>query len=357
MRRFTRNLWRAAVAATGMMAMAAQAAPFDGLYVFGDSLLDSGNSYLLTGGVYPVSPPYATVFSNGPVASQILAGRLGLALTPSVQGGNNFATNGSTSNSENIAGNDYGLGAGIDAIKPLVGIGLQDQVDAFQARNIAPASLSSTLFVLWAGANDAFMLGSQLEQNPPDPGVDIGALFFQAGVLAAANVESEILQLAAAGAQTMLVGNLPNLAHLPITPDLLDPAFEAFLFAFSTNFLDPGFFAALAQANPSTTIKTFDAYGLFETAVAGGFGFTNTTEPCLPTIGPFPAGPACANPDEYLFWDDIHPTARAHQLVADAMYAALVPEPQGLLLIAVAGGAVMVLRRRRASAVPGAVLP
>ena len=344
-----RKLMCAVAGVVGLTSVAAQSAPFDSLYLFGDSLLDSGNSYLLTGGVYPVSPPYAGVFSNGPVASQVLAARLGLPLVPSVLGGNNFATNGSTSNSENIAGDDYGTGLGIDAIKPLVGIGLEDQVDAFQSRNISPDGLSDALFVVWAGANDAFMLGSQLEQYPPPPDVDIGALFFQAGLSAAQHVENEILQLAAAGAQTMLIGNLPNLAHLPITPDVLDPAFEAFLFAFSTQFLDAEFFAALAAANPTTQIKLFDAYGLFEEAVAGGFGFANTTDPCLPTLGPFPADAPCGDPDSYLFWDSIHPTAKAHQILGNAMYAAVVPEPHSLLLIALTLGGIAIARRRRAA--------
>ena len=347
MQNVVRKLACAAIGAIGLASLTAQAGPYDNLYVFGDSLLDSGNSYLLTSGVYPVSPPYAGVFSNGPVASQVLASRLGLPLLPSVQGGNNFATNGSTSNSENIAGNDYGIGLGIDEIKPLVGIGLEDQVDEFLSRNVPADTLSSSLFVVWAGANDAFFLGSQLEQSPPPPGTDIGELFFLAGMSAAEHVESEILQLAQAGAQTMLVGNLPNLAYLPLIPDELAPAFEAFLFAFTSQFLDPAFFAQLGAVNPDTQIKPFDAFGLFEQAVAGDFGFANTEDACLPTLGPFPIGAPCADPDSYLFWDDIHPTAKAHKILGDAMFAAVVPEPQSLLLIALSLGGIAMVRRRR----------
>lgn len=345
-----RKLVCAFTGAIGLTSVAASAAPFDNLYLFGDSLLDSGNSYVLTQGFYPISPPYAQVFSNGPVASQVLASRLGLSLAPSVLGGNNFATNGSTSNSENVAGTDYGIDLGIEPIQPLVGIGLEDQVDAFLSRGIDPGALSKSLFVVWAGSNDAFFLGSQLDNGPLDPDLDIGLLFFQAGVAAAQHVESEILQLAAAGAQTMLVGNLPNLTHLPIVPDELKPAFEAFLLAFSSQFLDAEFLAALAGTNPDTKLKLFDAYGLFEQAAAGAYGFANVIDPCLPTLGPFPAGAPCANPDGHLFWDDIHPTARAHQILGNVMYAAVVSEPQALLLVTLALAGAMVVRRRKARA-------
>ena len=88
-------------------------------------------------------------------------------------------------------------------------------------------------------------------------------------------------------------------------------------------------------------------FGLFEQAVAGDFGFANTEDACLPTLGPFPIGAPCADPDSYLFWDDIHPTAKAHKILGDAMFAAVVPEPQSLLLIALSLGGIAMVRRRR----------
>jgi phospholipase/lecithinase/hemolysin len=58
--------------------------------------------------------------------------------------------------------------------------------------------------------------------------------------------------------------------------------------------------------------------------------------------------PACiANPNGFLFWDDLHPTAQGHQFLADAVIEA-VPEPAtGLLLVAGLFG-LGALRRRRA---------
>ncbi|MHC4946335.1 MAG: hypothetical protein ACYTG7_25250, partial [Planctomycetota bacterium] len=41
---------------------------FTGLWSFGDSLTDTGNTFALTGGSFPLSPPYFDGrFSDGPV--------------------------------------------------------------------------------------------------------------------------------------------------------------------------------------------------------------------------------------------------------------------------------------------------
>ena len=68
--------------------VAAPGAPYSAMYVFGDSLTDTGNVSLATFGLLPVSPPYADrSFSNGPVWAQDLAKSLGLPpLQPSLAG-------------------------------------------------------------------------------------------------------------------------------------------------------------------------------------------------------------------------------------------------------------------------------
>ena len=54
---------RLLVAVFAMSVTAASAAPITALLVFGDSLSDDGNAFILTGG-FPV-PPYAGRVSNG----------------------------------------------------------------------------------------------------------------------------------------------------------------------------------------------------------------------------------------------------------------------------------------------------
>ena len=100
-----------------------------------------------------------------------------------------------------------------------------------------------------------------------------------------------------------------------------------------------------------------DVLGMFDQLLAdpGLYGFTNVTDPAYDAG----TGQVVPNPDEYLFWDDIHPTRAAHQWLGElALQAVLpqhlpadafpppasIPEPAALCLLALAASAL--LRRR-----------
>ena len=60
----------------------------------------------------------------------------------------------------------------------------------------------------------------------------------------------------------------------------------------------------------------------------------------------------CADPDSYVFWDSVHPTTAAHQLLGNAFAAAVtepIPEPASLALLGLGIGLAVAARRRRAS--------
>jgi phospholipase/lecithinase/hemolysin len=122
--------------------------------------------------------------------------------------------------------------------------------------------------------------------------------------------------------------------------------------------------AGLATLDPmlasGTSLQEFDLYG-FNTdllANAPSLGFTNTTDPCF-TDTPFSAAttPECgtdgANIASFVYWDDIHPTARVQALWAEGMLAAI-PEPStwAMTLLGFAALGFAGYRRARAGHAP-----
>ena len=82
----------------------------------------------------------------------------------------------------------------------------------------------------------------------------------------------------------------------------------------------------LAQLSglPGITIEVLDAFQLLNNVNANpeAFGLTNVTTACVtPNDPPF----KCDNPDEFLFWDGIHPTKAGHAIVAQAAANVLTP--------------------------------
>jgi hypothetical protein len=85
------------------------------------------------------------------------------------------------------------------------------------------------------------------------------------------------------------------------------------------------------SAHPAATVVSLDVAGLFHeiTRPSNPFGFVNTTEAVGPLVpgSPFLAAVTATDPQDYLFYDGIHPTSKGHQLVgleaAAAVYDAL----------------------------------
>jgi len=289
----------------------ASAGPFQKVFVFGDSLSDTGNVLTVTESVsrdpIPVSPPYFMGrFSNGPVWVETLAERLGLELSPFLAGGTNFA----------FGGAEIGLDTE-DVLERDVGViipSIRSQVQAFFAQHLFDGADSEALYILWGGAND--LRDALVTATDPltqvQPAVD--------------DLTAAIEDLADAGAVHFLVPNLPNLGRTPESR-ARGPEGVARATAVSVAFNN-----ALAtaldtlEAERGITIIRLDTFALLEEVVAdpAAFGFTNTTEACL-AGDPFEGGTPCAQPEAYVFWDLIHPTAAAHALLAEFALAALPP--------------------------------
>ena len=253
---------------------------FSEMVVFGDSLSDTGNVYELTGGLIPASPPYYEGrFCNGPIWAEYLAGELEI----------------SPLDFDNRA---FG-GSGASNV-------LQAQVGSYVG---GEAISAGALHVLWAGAND--VLGA--------PGT---------AITAAGTVAEAVETLIDAGAEHILVPNLPDLSIVPrmlTQPQSAIDEVQAATLAFNTAL--EGNLAGLDMLTDANIIRV-DAYATMQDILADpvAYGFVNTTDQGI--NAPF------EDQSGYLFWDTIHPTTGGHEILAHRAYAAI-PEPTSLFLLAI----------------------
>ena len=310
------------------------ASPITSLTVFGDSLSDQGNAFILTGGAFPPAP-YVQRASNGPVAVEVLASALGVPLAPALAGGSNYAVLGAATGpvlipstsltTDNFAAVQYNLPA-------LSNTGITNQVLSYLLTGPV-VDPENSLFVMWGGPNDFFI----------DPSAGTAAN-------AVANLALAIQLLYGNGARQFLVPNMPDLSLTPFGLGL-PPQARAGLQALSLGF-NTGVSSALTQlqALPGIAITPFDTFALLTVISSDptAFGFANANAPCVSEI--LSAGATvCADPSTYLFWDSVHPTAAGHQVLGEAFARSVaptaVPEPTTIVLFG--SGLVVGIRARR----------
>ena len=302
-------------------------------YVVGDSLSDPG-AYsqgvpVASGGVLPTGIPYrfTTNALNGSsqVWSQILAGKLGLTQGPDVLTGVPAAGIGAV----NVNGGNYAQGGarvtdpnGI-GLTPAVGINTlpgSQQVNNLLADH--PALTGSDLIAVWLGANDVFAQYGALGGGFISP--QTAATNMQT---AAVQLAGQIDRLVAAGAKNIIVVTVPNIATTPFGISQ-GPAGSGAL-AGLTNAFNSQLLVSL-RGKPAVIV---DAGRLLSAVQAdpARYGFTApgaaTTPACQPPgssslfcIQGFNTLP---NSQKYIFADDVHPTAAAHALFAQAGFAGL----------------------------------
>ncbi len=358
-------------AALSLALPAAALASFSNMYVFGDSLSDNGNLYNWTAAPNPVtggvpipltaydglSPLYSPGrFSNGKSYSEGLwsglqaTGHLAAAgdLTPrglkpwgppgvdtNPPAGTNYAVGGARSryHTFDVGGlPPVGLAPGSALFSPF---SLRGQFAQFLADSGGKPADANALFVVWSGSND---VGDVLKLAAAGDSVAAIARMTEA----LQDIGFVLGGLVASGVDALLVPNVPDLGLVPETNSNPFASAAATYFSLLYDAALSDILGALNVLNPDLTIYRFDSFGFLRAVSASpaSFGFTNVDEACLLGlfVSPPPPGSSvsvCGNPDEYLFWDSIHPTARAHELLAAGMLA-VVPEPASWLLLALA---------------------
>jgi thermolabile hemolysin len=245
---------------------------FTALYVFGDSLSDTGRNPA------PPTQYFNGRYSNGPLWVEYLSPELGLPYNPS----NNFAVSGSTTSN---------LLSQISGLTP-------------------SANLQSGLFTLISGANDFFINAPVLGVNDPAWGVIV--------TNAMKNLTNAISALYTNGAREIIVGNLVDIGLAPAflgSPNGYSNYIDSKVVLFN-RLLATGL-TNVVKYSPGLRLYALDDNTAFSNIIksAASLGFTVTTNGALEDpnlIDKSFTGPGA----NYIYWDEIHPTTKVNVLTA-----------------------------------------
>jgi phospholipase/lecithinase/hemolysin len=286
-------------------AVLAHAQDYTSIVVFGDSLSDTGNLAYLTDAQYGVRIPGPAVnyadglLTDGDDTVPAAQKYFGLwiqqyaALLPakpiiknSLDGGTDYAYASATT----------GSGTTLVTLAPDVSVNINNmgqQITDYLATS--PVISDRTLFVVWGGANDIL--------NATSAG-DV--------IQAALNQTNNIQRLIRAGATQFIIPNQPPLGLVPELNGNPPASIAATAASVLYNELLSAGLAILKDTNPGKRLRfaQLDVFTLFKKVVASPakYSLVNVTSSCQ--------GDKSVDPDTYLFWDDLHPTTKGHNILA-----------------------------------------
>ena len=258
---------------------------FSQIVVFGASLSDNGNAVSIVPGLFPGAPYYPGRASNGLLWIDIVADELGNEVKPFVNGGTNYAVGGART-----------CGISGTSINPF---DMCNQVVLYLAAvlNRADANALYVIDTTAVGNNIFTVINNGLSNN-------------EITTQAPTDIAKLMDKLYDAGARKFLVTNVPDVGATPRGQGLPSPA--------TATALSNGFngtlnneLANFRSAHSGADVRLAD----LKSAVAITAGFTNTTDPCVVNLV------ACATPDTYTYWDNLHPTAATGRNRAKAALA------------------------------------
>ena len=308
--------WRVSMCLAALFVFAgasslAQVRDYTTIVVFGDSLSDTGNVAHLTaeqpGGVRIPGPlanytdgrftdgadtmPHATKYFNTWVEQFAASLPSQPEVRDSLDGGTNYAYGFATT-----AGGTSPLTLGPFTVQ-IENIG--QQITDYLSTH--PKIDNHTLFIVWGGAID--LLNATSSQD-----------VFNAALRQTLNIQ----RLIEAGATQIMVPNLPPLG---LTPRLNGSVGGSPAAALAANTASLLFNADLAIGLSvlhdfygwrHVAIFQLDVFKLLRNVVSapGAYSLVDVRDPAQ--------GQLTVNPDRFLFWDDLHPTTRGHNILANA---------------------------------------
>ena len=285
----------------------AHAQEYTSIVVFGDSLSDTGNVAHLTETEHGLRIPGPGLlggnytdgrFTDGDDTIPAAQNYFGLwveqyaALLPakpiiknSLDGGTDYAYGSATTGSGTTAVSLGPLSVNVN--------NMGQQITDYLATS--PVISDRTLFVVWGGSNDLLNATSVDE-------------IFQAAI----NQANNIKRLIDAGATQFIIPNLPPLGLVPALNGSPKTSIPATTASVLFNQLLSAGLDILQDLNRGKHLHLarLDVFGLFYKIVASPakYGLVNITD--------ISQGVYAVDPDTYLFWDDLHPTTKGHNILA-----------------------------------------
>jgi len=274
------------------------------IFIFGASFMDSGNHFAVTGET--AHPPFELISfasygvgghrpTNGRTWVEVLAQEMELTewAKPAYRDPafGNYA---------------FSYGRAREVAFPF-GKSLTTQVtDWINNGYCTDAPMEDTLFIVDSGYADLL----DIMAAPDFPSI----MAIMEGM--AGSIAGNINTLYDCGARNLLFAYLPPVEYGPISngglpPDQIEPVLS---WIYNNEFLQP----IVVEPNAARmNLSAIDLFLFFHGIVAMPeyYGLTNITDAC---VTPYVTkGAFCKNRDEYLFWDQLHPTKEAHALIAE----------------------------------------
>jgi len=306
----------------------ASAVPITGLYVFGDSLGDTGNAYVARKTVQTTPIPSAgfipdvaydnrgagllPALSNGAIWNELVAETLGVSQNPSRNGGTSYAQLGARMTP----------GVNPDNNQPSV----VDQFQDFASQTSGSDADGNAMYTVWGGGNDARDATFALAGGRADIADQLIAGYGQ-------SLDLVIRGLIGEGARKIVVPNVPSIGFSPAVGEAAalfgQPELISLANSIASEFNEVWALTLHGiEMELDIDLIEVDVFNVLADIVENPFdyGLTNVTQGCA-----FFAN-CIADPTGFFFWDGLHPTTQGHSILAATALAAI-PEPKLIELL------------------------
>jgi len=284
-----------------LLPIAASAQPFSNMFVFGDSLSDTGNLAALPEFSFLNLPPYSRGFSNGDRAVEVLGKSLGLTANPSLyllgqSAGTNYAVAGGRARGTNP-------------------IDLSAQIGTFLVTHGSMAP-SDALYIVFIGGNDVRDARDEVDKDLADEHISS----------AVKSIEFNLNTLVAAGAKAIVVVNVTDMGSIPESLQSVDKTLSNRATELTMQFnAELSRMVQRIEQDLDIDLVEFDLFHFFRLTLNDSIalGFEHKQDECFSSVT-FYFNRDC-NFDKFVFFDEIHPTKRIHERIGRALFA-VVPE-------------------------------